>query len=43
MGIASTFRLRSASYGGRSRSASYSGQVAPSILRAEPLQRENVN
>jgi hypothetical protein len=28
------FRLRSASYGGRSRSLSYGGQVAPPILRA---------
>ncbi len=31
MGIASAFRLRSASYGGRSRSLSYGGQVAPPI------------
>jgi hypothetical protein len=34
MGIASAFGLRSASYGGRSRSLSYGGQVAPLILRA---------
>src|SRR5882762_1646325 len=33
MGIASAFRLRSASYGGRSRSLSYGGQVAP-LIRA---------
>ena len=34
MGIASAFRLRSASYGGRSRSLSYGGQVAPPIALA---------
>jgi hypothetical protein len=33
MGIA--FRLRSASYGGRSRSLSCGGQVAQPILRAQ--------
>src|SRR6267143_893186 len=33
LGIASAFRLRSASYGGRSRSLSYGGQVAP-LIRA---------
>jgi hypothetical protein len=27
--VASAFRLRSASFGGRSRSSSYGGQVAP--------------
>src|SRR5258705_10301432 len=34
MGIASAFLLRSLSFGGRGRSSSYGGQVAPPILRA---------
>ena len=38
MGIA--FRLRSASYGGRSRSLSCGGQVAQPILRASAEEAE---
>jgi hypothetical protein len=37
MGIASAFRLRSASFGGRGRLLSFGGHVAPPMLRASAL------
>jgi hypothetical protein len=39
MGLASAFRLRSASFGGRSRSLSYRGQVTQAILQLTETQQ----
>src|SRR6476646_10475433 len=40
MGIASAFLLRSPSFGGRGRSSSYGGPVAPPILRGAVARME---